>query len=206
MKKSITGIILAGGKNSRMGTHKAFLKFGKKFLIELIIDIHLQFTKNIIIVTDDKKRFKKISNVELVEDEISYRGPLSGMLYGLKATNNYFNLITSCDSPFIQKNLVEHLINIAFKEKEYDIVIPYLENKYEPLLAIYSTACIQWIQKTLDNNCFKITDFFTNVKIKKVFQKEIVKFDPEFKSFININTPQEFFKYSNLNIQNRVDI
>lgn len=191
IKENTTGIILAGGRNERMGRHKAFLKFGDMTLIELILNIHSKFCSQIIIVTDNKSLFNEVQNVNIIEDEIPYRGPLSGIYYGLKASNNQINFITSCDTPFIKEKVVQYLLNIA-NENDYDAVIPYIKSKFQPLLSIYSRSCLKWIKKSLNTNHFRITDIFNNINIKKIYENELILFDPELVSFININTQEEY--------------
>ncbi|MBI5417883.1 molybdenum cofactor guanylyltransferase [Candidatus Poribacteria bacterium] len=188
-----TGIILAGGQNKRMKRQKAFLEFNDKFLIEILINLFQNFFNKIIIVTDNKSSFNNITGAEIIEDAIPHRGPLSGIYYGLIASRTKFNFVSACDSPFIQKNLIQHLLNTAYSGNErYDITIPYIYNRYEPLLAIYSSECTKKIKKALDNNIFKISDIFSDLKIKEIEEKDLLIYDPELKSFTNLNTPEEY--------------
>ena len=80
---NITGIILAGGKSSRMGTDKAFLKWNNKLFIESIIDALDPLVSEIIIVSNDEKydSFK----TKRIKDVIENAGPLAGIYSGLKA-------------------------------------------------------------------------------------------------------------------------
>ncbi|MBI4649848.1 molybdenum cofactor guanylyltransferase [Candidatus Desantisbacteria bacterium] len=174
------------------GKPKAFLQFGGRYAIELLLKLHHKFCDQVIIVTDNKSLYLDIKDTKIVEDKIKYMGPLFGILYGLNSSFSEINFITACDSPFIMESVVEYLLSIAFNGKNYDVIIPFLKNNYQPLTAVYSKKCIPWIEKSLNNSMYRITDFFPNVKVKKVYEQEIIILDPELKSFNNINTPEEY--------------
>lgn len=110
MYNDITGIILAGGKSSRMGVNKALLKFGDKTIIEKILkELSFLFAK-IILITNSEKEYNFL-NLETFKDIYPGMGPLSGIHSGLVNSNTEKNFIISCDIPMIEKEMIEYMIN-----------------------------------------------------------------------------------------------
>ena len=102
--KNITGVILAGGKSSRMGTDKGVLELNGKKIIEHIIYSIKPVVDEIIIISNsnnyDYLGFKVYSDI------IKERGPLAGIHTALTHTTTERNLIVSCDIPFINSELL----------------------------------------------------------------------------------------------------
>ncbi len=187
MINDVTGIILAGGKNRRMGTHKAFLRIGEKTIIEEIFAKFKGTFKEIIIVANETERFDFLG-VKVVADIIPLKGPLGGIHAGLLSSNSLYNFIVACDMPFINQSLVWSMLE---EMSGYDVTIAEYDGGLQPLCAIYSKNCIEPIRKQLSKDNLKVTDFFKDVKVKTIPQEEIVKFDPQGASFENINTPKD---------------
>lgn len=100
-RKDITGIFLAGGKSSRMGTDKGFLKLNDKTFIEYSLAAMKPLVSQIMIVSNNTDYDK--FNLKRVEDFINDAGPLAGLYSGLKAAKTEFNLVLSCDVPLVSK-------------------------------------------------------------------------------------------------------
>lgn len=191
MINDVTGIILAGGKNKRMGTHKAFLKIGEKTIIEEIFAIFKGIFKEIIIVANETERFDFLG-VKVVADIISLKGPLGGIHTGLLSSNNLYNFIVACDMPFINQSLVRCLLEEVEGD---DVTVAEYNGGLQPLCAIYSKNCIEPIEKQLSKDNLKVTDFFKDVKVKIITEKKVAGFDLKGSSFVNINTPDDCRKF-----------
>jgi molybdopterin-guanine dinucleotide biosynthesis protein A len=189
MIKSVTGVILAGGKSSRIGTDKALLKIGKKTIIEQEISgIKNILEEIIVVVAEDKGQYNTLE-ARVVQDIIPSKGPLGGVYTGLVNSSSFYNLILACDMPFLQPNLVRHLLDRA---GNYDAVVPECGGRLQPLCAVYSRNCIEPIRKEISRNNLKITDFLRNVKTNIITEKEVRSLDPEGLSFVNINTASDY--------------
>ncbi|MDO8886905.1 molybdenum cofactor guanylyltransferase [Candidatus Oleimmundimicrobium sp.] len=186
--EKIAGIILTGGKSSRLGTDKCLLKLGAKTILEDLVGKLYLLCEEVILVSNTPE-LHKMSGVEVAQDEIPHQGPLGGMLAGLKASNHFHNFIVSCDTPFLNLNLAKHLIAEA---KDFDVVIPESKSGPEPLQAIYSKNCVGYIEERLRNQDFKIISFFKDVKVKKIKEDKVIEFDSRLLSFYNINTFEDF--------------
>ncbi len=184
----ITGIILSGGKSSRMGRDKAFLPFPHKPLIEIMIDKLSVLFNELIVVTGNPHLYSKYG-IRTVKDIIPQRGPLGGIYTGLLFSKNHYNFIVACDMPFLNPDLVHYMVQ---KIKGYDLVVPEYGDQLQPLCAIYSKNCIESIKEELSGDNLKVTCFFKNVKQKLITEEEIKKTDFQGLSFVNINTPEEY--------------
>lgn len=183
----ISSVILAGGKSKRFGKNKAFLKVGNKILINLIVDKMRKLSDELIIVTNTPEKFYYL-NVKLTKDIIKNKGPLGGIYTGLYIAKNKSILVIACDMPFLNIPLLKYIISFF---QDYDVVIPKINNFFEPLHAIYSKKCLKPIKKLIDENNLKIVDFFKEVNVKFVKKNEIEKFDPDSLSLFNVNTLED---------------
>ncbi|NOZ36101.1 MAG: molybdenum cofactor guanylyltransferase [Chlorobi bacterium] len=129
----ITGIILAGGKSSRMGKDKALLKIRNKTLTEILYETLSFFCSEIIISTNNPK--VKISGALSVRDEISNIGPAGGIISSLNKSTNEKNFIISVDTPFVSYELLQYLKDNS--EPELDITILSEKGILQPLIGIY---------------------------------------------------------------------
>jgi len=186
----ISSVILAGGKSKRFGKNKAFLKVGNKILINLIVDKMRKLSDELIIVTNTPEKFYYL-NVKLSKDIIKNKGPLGGIYTGLYIAKNKSILVIACDMPFLNTPLIKHIISYS---QEYDVVIPEIDKFLEPIHATYSKKCLKPIKRLLDANNLKIIDFFSDVNVKFVKNKEIRRYDSKFLSFFNINTLNDLKK------------
>jgi len=190
----ISAVILAGGKSKRFGKNKAFFKIGGIILIDQIVEKMGKLSNEIIIVTNILKKLdyltKKFNylNIKLIKDIIPHKGSLGGIYSGLLFAKNNSIFVVACDMPFLNTSLLKYIISFS---EEYDVIIPKINNFFEPLHAIYSKKCLKPIKKLIYENNLKIIDFFKYVDVKCIEKNEIEKFDPEFLSIFNINTLED---------------
>lgn len=194
MIDNVTGIILAGGKSSRMGEDKAFLPFPEKSLIEILIDKLSFIFKDLIIITNKLHLYEKYG-IKTYCDILKERGPLGGIYTGLVSSEDMHNFIVACDMPFLNRDLIQYMLG---EISDYDVVIPERNDRLHPLCAVYSKNCIKPIEKGLSKNNLKITDFLKYVKTRIINEKEIAQFDLDNSSFVNINTPKDYCRLKDL--------
>ena len=183
----MTGIILSGGENRRMATNKAFLKIGGEFLIERILQVFKGLFNEIIIVTNTPELYISY-DVILVDDLIKKRGPIAGLYSGLLNSRNNYNFVVACDMPFLNRSLISFMMGFI---KGNDIVVTRYNGLVEPLHAIYSKSCLPVIESCLNKNDSGLRDLLGVCKVRYIEENEISKIDPEMRSFININTPDD---------------
>ncbi|MFN7169627.1 MAG: molybdenum cofactor guanylyltransferase [Candidatus Omnitrophota bacterium] len=186
----MTAIILAGGKAIRMNRQdKAFLMMNNEPLIKRQLRLLKKvFKKQIIIVTHSPEKYRNFKGIKVISDVIPHRGPLGGIYSGLLTSKDKYNFVVACDMPFINLELIKYMFK---KSAGYDVVIPYVNNRYEPLFCVYSKKCIGFIKQLIDKRIFKISKLFTFVKVKKISKKEVLRFGQAKTIFMNINTLQD---------------
>jgi molybdopterin-guanine dinucleotide biosynthesis protein A len=176
-------IILAGGKSSRMGSDKGLLQLGELTFVEYVIRAVEEITEEIIIVTKNNT-YRQFGHV-VVQDIIPDKGPLGGIHTGLKLSSSEQNIVLSCDIPFIDHNVIEHLM----ASHTTGTAIASYKDQIHPLIGVYGKPLIKPIEKHLRKDKLKIRSFLTSVP------HEVIDF-PEEKfhgsSFYNINTTKEF--------------
>ena len=184
----MTGIILAGGKNSRMGTNKAFLEIDGSRLIDKIINIYREIFSEIIIVTNDPLSYIEFRYAAIVTDIYKGKGPLGGIYTGLFYSKNDYAFISACDMPFLNKDFIIYLTEQADK---FDIVVPQLSEGFQPLHAIYSHNCLSHIKKLLIADKLKIASFYKDVRLLIIPEEKIKPFNQDGRLFLNVNTPED---------------
>jgi len=183
----MTSIILAGGKSTRLGQSKALQAIQGKSLIQWVIDRLAVLSTEIIIVTAHGEEIPCSSpvGIKTVADIYPHRGPLVGIYSGLAASSCSRAIIVGCDTPFLSVRLLEHMTQVS---SAFDVVVPRIEDKVEPLCAIYSRNCLIAIEALLEQNELRISRLFNMVTARYIEKHEINAFDPEHLSFFNANS------------------
>ena len=181
-KKGITGIILAGGKSSRMGTDKGFLILNEKPFVQYSVDALKPLVLEIIIVSDDSKY--DAFGLKRVNDITKNAGPVAGICAGLEASKTEYNLILSCDIPLINSQILQKLINNI--DDVSQIIQIESHGKSMPLIAIYKKDVISTFDAFLKNDERRL-----RVAIKNCISKNIVLEKEQEFSTTNVNTQNE---------------
>lgn len=178
-RNRITGILLAGGKSSRMGQDKGSIRFGNKLLIEYSIDLLKKITNKIIIVANND--LYDHLGWPVVKDVIKECGPMGGIYTGLVHTETDLNIVLSCDTPCLNKSILVELLKHADNS---DITIAQSKDQVHPLCGIYKKKIKPSLKLLLDEKKFKLKDMLTNFKADRVIFNDT-------NCFLNINTPDD---------------
>ena len=181
-------VILVGGKSSRMGRAKALLPFDNEPLIAHVVRKLKSWFPEIIVVAAPDQELPELSAV-LVRDEIAYQGPVSGIYHGLKAATKDVCFVTSCDAPFLNFELIDHLLE---QISEYDVVVPFWQERFQPLHAIYRTSVVPPLKEQLERGELRPIFLYDKVRTRKIQEAEIRRLDPEGLSFLNMNSPADY--------------
>jgi len=204
----MTGVILAGGKNSRIGLNKAFLEIGGKRIIDRTVEIYKKIFDEILIITNTPEDYQYLTEsvilgeaknlkLKIYTDLIPHRGSLGGIYTGLHYSKSDYAFFAACDMPFLNERVIRHIIKVA---RDYDIIVPYFKHRLHPLHAVYSKKCLPLIKVMVGKNRLKIKDLFLKCKVKRVMDIPQTKLPP----FFNINTMRDFRRadkmYSSLSV------
>lgn len=182
----MTGIILAGGKNSRISISKALIQMGEQTIIGRTVHLFQKLFDEVIIVTNHCDDYIHLG-AKLTKDLIPETGPLGGLYSGLMLSSSDYSFVVACDMPFIDPSIILHLQNYTYSGS-YDVIVPEFNGFIEPLYAFYSRNCIPTILNHINQQDFKIRSFYSRVKVKEV---PCHKFQSIEKAFFNINTRED---------------
>jgi molybdopterin-guanine dinucleotide biosynthesis protein A len=192
----VSGVILSGGENTRMGMNKAFIEIKGKRIIDWIVELLNALFPEVIIVTNTPLDYAYL-NARIAVDIIPHKSSLGGIYTGLFYSTHPHSLVVACDMPFLKKEVIEYLVE---KIDNHDVVIPHLNDGLHPLLAIYSRRCLPFIERLIEKDDLKIIHFFKRVRVREVKEGEIIQLDPQLSSFLNINTPEDLKKIEEMNL------
>jgi len=147
MYKDVTGIILSGGKSSRMDGNKSLLKIGELTIIERVRDLMKSLFNEVVLITNDRADYKFL-NIPIFEDIFKHKGPLAGIHSGLTYSSSEKNFIISCDIPFITPEMIKYLVD--FKTKKL-ITVAKADGHIQQLAGKYSKETIYEAEKILND-------------------------------------------------------
>ena len=189
----VNGIILAGGKSSRMDTDKGLQELCGKPLISYSIKVLSELCSTIIISTssDAYQSF----GYKTVADEIPGIGPMGGIYSALKQSKTQKNLVLSCDLPFVSKELLSYIME---NSDGCQVAVPWQGNQhYEPLCGFYNLSVLEQMNDFIQNGNYKLPDLFDKISINRlVIDSELEFFDDNL--FLNVNSKHDLATAENL--------
>jgi FdhD protein len=187
--EGVSAAILAGGASIRMGTNKALLLIDGVPIITRSYQILARLFHEVVIVTNspDDYAFLPCRKVPDVFPEI---GSIAGLHSALVHSTQERTFITACDMPFIDPDTVRYLCNI--KQESFDAIVPVTTGGQEPLHAVYASKTRAVFEKAIKGNNRKILDILAQMNLRLISLNEIEKDNKSGKSFLNVNTPEEF--------------
>jgi molybdopterin-guanine dinucleotide biosynthesis protein A len=183
-----TSIVLAGGKSSRMGEPKALLPFDGEPLIRHIVGMLRQHFDEVLVVAASGQALPAMP-ARVVYDGVAHQGPVGGIYYGLQAAEGNVCFVTSCDSAFLNPNLIAYLLAAA---RGYDVVVPHWDGRFQPLHAVYRKGVLPFLDGQLARGELRPVSLFERVRTRRVDEHEIRLHDPEGLCFFNMNTPEDY--------------
>lgn len=178
-KQDITGIILAGGKSSRMGRDKALLLHSGRTFLQRIADVLSPLVDKIIVVSDNPTH--NIINTLRVNDNVKDSGPLSGLITGLSHSKTQYNLVISCDVPKVTTDLLNQLLTAS--DETTELVQFKINNKTTPLVALYKTSCSSTLEAAFSQGERRL------VKATQLLNSKTIPLENSYEALLsNVNT------------------
>jgi molybdopterin-guanine dinucleotide biosynthesis protein A len=189
---TIGGIVLCGGKSTRMGVPKATLPFGDETMLQRVVRLLGVVAAPIVVVAARDQVLPALSTeVGVARDEREARGPLEGIRAGLRALPETVDAayITSCDVPLLVPAFVERMIALL---GDHDVAVMEVDGYPHPLSAIYRRTVLPRVEQLLDANRLRPVFLFDAVRTRRVAPAEMIEVDPELRTLRNLNTPEEY--------------
>ncbi|MEN6461603.1 MAG: molybdenum cofactor guanylyltransferase [Syntrophomonas sp.] len=181
-----TGVIMAGGRSSRMKFNKAFAEIGSRPVINIIINKFINFFDETIIISNDPEQYATF-NLPTYSDVYPRLGPVSGIHSALYYASFDKVFVLGCDMPFMSMKLVEHMLD---QLEDHEAAVPELDGYLQPISAAYSKKCLPVLTNCLNNNLLKLVLVFKELDTLKLKESELRRFGEIREMFFNVNDPE----------------
>src|SRR5262245_30207840 len=185
------GIVLCGGKSTRMGTSKALLPFGSETMLQRVVRLLSEIVPTIVIVAAIDQELPALpSHAVVTRDEREGRGPLEGLRAGLKALPADVEraYVTSCDVPLLVPAFAREMLDLS---RGYDAAVMEIDGFTHPLSAVYAQAALAPIEELLAKDRLRPAFLFDIVKTRRVRPEEITA-DRDLRTLRNLNTREDY--------------
>jgi molybdopterin-guanine dinucleotide biosynthesis protein A len=181
--ENIKCCIIAGGKSGRFGSDKSLHIYEGKPLISHTYDAVKPVFDEIYIIAPGGEKFSFL-DAKIIPDIIPGLGPIGGIYTAVESLDLERVFIFPCDMPFINTEFIKYMTEIP---DYYDIIVPELNGRYQPLHAIYSKRCADGIKRKIELKDYRMSGFYEGYNIRAVNEDEIGFYDDPFRMFKNIN-------------------
>jgi len=185
------GVVLAGGKSTRMGRSKALLPFGNETMLQRVVRVLGTVVSPIVVVAAPNQELPELpSTVTITRDEREGRGPLEGLRAGLKALPADVDVayVTSCDVPLLVPAFVTEMLELA---RGYDVAVMEIDGFAHPLSAVYRRSTLPHVADLLAADRLRPIFLFDRVRTRRVRPEEIAS-DPDLRTLRNLNTREDY--------------
>ena len=182
----MTGIVLAGGKSSRMGQNKALLTLRGQRLIEMAIAA-LPKTCSEIIISANTDEYDFL-NKKIVADRVLNIGALGGLHACMHSSDAECFCVISTDTPFVSQEVFELLIE---QKENADVVFPVFKDRWQPLVALYHKSALSYIDQAIENKNYKLKRLILEMNFKPIVIDQHLDLFHE-NLFRNINTLEDY--------------
>jgi len=186
------GIVLCGGKSTRMGTPKATLPFGRETMLQRVVRLLGSVVYPIIVVAARQQALPELpDHVIVAQDERDQRGPLEGLRAGLKALPISVDsaYVTSCDVPLLVPGFVTRMIELL---GDHDIAVMEVDGFPHPLSAVYRRTTLPQVEALLEHDKLRPVFLFDAVRTRRVRPEEMTSVDPQLRTLRNLNTRDDY--------------
>lgn len=189
---TIGGIVLCGGKSTRMGVPKATLPFGPETMLQRVVRLLGSVVSPIIVVAARDQALPPLPDeVRIARDEREARGPLEGIRAGLSALPPSIDAayITSCDVPLLVPAFVGRMIELM---GDHDVAVMEIDGFTHPLSAIYRSNALPHVEALLAADRLRPLFLFEQVRTRRVTPEEMKGVDPDLRTLRNLNTQEDY--------------
>jgi len=194
LTRSVTaaGIVLCGGRSTRMGSSKALLPFGTETMLQRVIRLLTTVASPLVVVAAPEQPLPELpTSVTVTRDEQEGRGPLEGLRAGLKALPGDAEIayVTSCDVPLLVPAFVDRMVELL---GDHDIAVVEIDGFPHPLSAVYRRHTLPHVEALLAADRLRPVFLFDAVRTRRVQPAELASIDPELLTLRNLNTHQDY--------------
>jgi molybdopterin-guanine dinucleotide biosynthesis protein A len=190
-------VILCGGGSRRMGRDKASLPFGEETLLARVMRLTAEVVprEQIVLIAAAEQQLPSLPwAARIIRDREADQGPLPALIDGLAllSTNVSAAFVTACDAPLLEPAFVEALF--AAMDPGMDAAVPSDGERLHPLTAVYRPSCVASLRACLDGGRLSLQGALRSpgIRLKELPVEQLRPVDPELRSLLNCNTPEEY--------------
>ncbi len=184
---TFTGIILAGGKSSRLGRDKGLVEWQGRKIVEFVIEVLSPFCAEVLISSNNLE-YKQFSH-RVVPDILPGNGPMMGLYSALRSSSTNMNLVLAVDNILVTDAFYRYLLSKDLTGSW--IAVPLIGDRfYEPLVGFYKTDCIQVMESFMKKGNYKLPDLISDVpSLKLTVETDFPDYHPNY--FQSLNRPED---------------
>jgi len=189
----VAGVILAGGRNSRMGGRdKAFLRVNGETVFTRTLALLRQCFPDVVVVSNAPEKYLGFG-VDVIRDELRGYGPLGGLHAALGRITRPYAFVTACDMPFLHIEPIRFLLGCL---RDQDAVVPHWDGDIEPLHALYAARLRTPIAEAIADGALALRDFLPRVAVEYVPEAVMERVVGSHEAFRNVNTPEDAARFA----------
>lgn len=186
------GIVLCGGKSTRMGSPKPLLPFGPETMLQRVVRLLGSVATPIVVVSARDQVLPLLPGyARIARDDREGRGPLEGLRAGLHAlpASAEAAYVTSCDVPLLVPGFVSLMVELI---GDHEIAVMDIDGFPHPLSAVYRRTLLPHVEALLASDRLRPALLFEAVRTRRVTPAEVASVDPNLLTLRNVNTPQDY--------------
>jgi molybdenum cofactor guanylyltransferase len=193
----LNGLVLAGGKSTRMGEDKALLKWHGKEQMYYLADLLKQLCNEVFISCRIEQANCIDKSYKVVADEVENAGPLAAIVSAFHENKNCAWLVVACDLPLLDEKTIDYLV----QQRDKTVIATTFQSPYdnlpEPLITIWEPTALPLLETALSEKRYSPKRVLMNSKINMIHAADT-------NALLNANTPEDKEKICNF-LKTKVD-
>lgn len=205
--KGLLALPATGNSESRESRESRESKEQRSFAGQLVATLAPLCHETLLVVRDATQvaeyaaitsRHDGQQHVRIVMDNVPDVGPLMGLYSGLSAMQSSRALVIAIDMPYVQPELAAFLLSQPTTGRETpgeSLLIPVVDGTPQVLLAVYPRSILPIIEARLQEGRRDPRSLLAPAPVRYIEETQLRQVDPDLRSFININTPEDLTDY-----------
>lgn len=196
-RKRIGGLVLCGGRSTRMGVAKEWMKIGEETLLQRTVRTVSQAVPVVGIAARAGQALPMIPDgVRIATDRAEGAGPLMGLFVGLEAlARDHVDaaFVTGCDHPGLRASFVRRMIERL--DDAAEVVAVDYDGRTQPLPAVYRTSLLPRLALAVERREHSLRSFLKEFNVRVLQSNDFADSDPALESMVNVNDPQAWNRW-----------
>lgn len=186
----ITGVLLAGGRSTRMGVDKRLLEVEGQTLLARALGVLDEVFDQVLVSFADRDSAVAVAGHRVVYDLLPNCATLGGLYSALTVAETEWLFAVACDMPLVESVVVDSLVRRCAGA---DYVVPVLSTGPQPMHACYRKTCLPVLKRMAEAGDLRLQALMEDPTLHglQVSEAELLALDPHLRSFINVNTPAD---------------